>query len=954
MPPRSQNRPGPRGGGQGPRQAPAARGPQQPVNPPGEYEWRVLRLRLFIEVDTAQHITTVGVRRPGYGSSGRPIPVYVNSFTVEIPDSTIYHYDVIANDKVLPSAMNQRLIKALQDNIAPGIFAETRCVFDGRKNLYAPVELNLGGDSREFDVSLPGAPASSDRPPRIYKIRLTRVATINTEILHRFIQGQQSHDNTVSTALMAFNVAIRQSPSERFPTKGRSFFTEEGSKAIGAGLVLWRGYFQSIRPAVGRMLINVDISTGVMYQSGPLISLCLSYLNLPGNNPLALTSRLDNRMRLKLSRFIAGIRVDTRDPRRPNAPGSRPPRVVRKLSQEGASEVTFMMRDGRSMTVARYFEETTGTALRFPTLLCAEVGQGALIPLELCFVLRGQLVRKEIPDEKKADLVAFATKKPKERLESITKGMDILAYGQSEYVRKFGLTVTPQVVSTQARVLNPPTLKYGQGSKAPNVQPRNGSWNMADKKFFRPSKIATWVLIVLDGRVNDNLLADVSRGFVEGCVLSGMTVTNRDPIVKRINGQSKIPPQLQAAGADCFAKYKLPPTLFVVILPEGGNDLYTIVKHWGDVDKGVATQCLKSRNCTRANLQFWANIALKVNVKLGGTNVVTDPTSSTILSDPRTPTIIMGADVMHPGAGTHGRPSYAAVVSSVDSYAAKYVAVHRVQASRQELISDLSEMTKYLLEKYMAYRTAIEEVPANLKAPKRLIFYRDGVSEGQFQQVLDLGSFSLPSMFQAERGVTTNRTSPHQRLTSLLEIMTITDNVLAACEELKINLKITLVVVGKRHHVRLFPQNDRDADRSGNCPAGTVVDRDIGHPTEFDFYLQSHAGLLGTSRPGHYSENNLTADTMQALSFALCHVYAGSTRSVSIPAPVYYADSVCARAKIHFDPEKTVGDFSDSGVTDTSDTLEAFKRDFKALHPNQMGRQYFSLTLLCLEMLSVY
>lgn len=30
-------------------------------------------------------------------------------------------------------------------------------------------------------------------------------------------------------------------------------------------------------------------------------------------------------------------------------------------------------------------------------------------------------------------------------------------------------------------------------------------------------------------------------------------------------------------------------------------------------------------------------------------------------------------------------------------------------------------------------------------------------------------------------------------------------------------------------------------------------------------------------------------DALQALSFALCHVYARATRSVSIPAPVYCA-----------------------------------------------------------------
>jgi hypothetical protein len=57
----------------------------------------------------------------------------------------------------------------------------------------------------------------------------------------------------------------------------------------------------------------------------------------------------------------------------------------------------------------------------------------------------------------------------------------------------------------------------------------------------------------------------------------------------------------------------------------------------------------------------------------------------------------------------------------------------------------------------------------------------------------------------------------------------------------------------KRHHIRLFPQNPGQADRSGNCPAGTVLDTEVVHPIEFDFFLQSHAGLLGTSRSAHYS-----------------------------------------------------------------------------------------------------
>jgi hypothetical protein len=134
-----------------------------------------------------------------------------------------------------------------------------------------------------------------------------------------------------------------------------------------------------------------------------------------------------------------------------------------------------------------------------------------------------------------------------------------------------------------------------------------------------------------------------------------------------------------------------------------------------------------------------------------------------------------------------------------------------------------------------------------------------------------------------------------------------------ACKKLGFKANITLIVVGKRHHVRFFPRSSNEGDRSGNCPAGTVVDSDVVNPVEFDFYLQSHGGLLGTSRPAHYNvlldENKFTyvvtlsnyfarllsmltiymhrADGLQSLSYALCHVYARATRSVSIPAPVY-------------------------------------------------------------------
>ena len=64
---------------------------------------------------------------------------------------------------------------------------------------------------------------------------------------------------------------------------------------------------------------------------------------------------------------------------------------------------------------------------------------------------------------------------------------------------------------------------------------------------------------------------------------------------------------------------------------------------------------------------------------------------------------------------------------------------------------------------------------------------------------------------------------------------------------------ITLIAVQKRHHTRLFCTDKRDqSGRAGNVPAGTTVDANITHPTENDFFLCSHQGIQGTSRPSYY------------------------------------------------------------------------------------------------------
>jgi len=731
---------------------------------------------------------------------------------------------------------------------------------------------------------------------------MTKVAEINTEVLQRFIRGQQSQDNAVLTAIMAFNVAIRMDPNMKYPFNTRSFFTDAGRRVIGAGLELWQGYFQSLRPSQGKLYINIDISTGIMYKSGPLLDLCLEFLGQRDPKLLSHRARFPDRERLRLQRFISNMRIIT-------TYGTPKTHVVRKVSEQGASAITFTLRDGTTTTVANYFRNQLNRPLRFPDTICIDVGSGGMIPLELCNVIPGQIMRKQIPPDKTSDVLDFSKKAPADRLAAIRAGLGVLQYGQSDYIRKFGLNITETPMTVPSRVLQPPMLRYGPGSNQPTIRPSNGQWNMRDKKLFKPQVINTWVVVIYETRqrFGEQVAENMVKGFIEGARSVGITVRSTEPLITWENGQGDISSQLKKAGKASYDRNnRTAPSLIVVVLPEIGNQIYTAVKHFGDVEMGVATQCLKGSKCFRANLQYWANVMLKVNAKLGGVNAILD---NSPLSDPNHPTIVMGADVIHPAPGAEGRPSFTSLVSSVDRNTAKYIAISKVQTGRQEMIDDLEEMVKYALAQYGGYRKQVENLNS---PPSRLIFYRDGVSEGQFQQVLDE---ELPAIKKA-------------------------------CKDLKINIKITLIVVGKRHHIRMFPERPGDGDRSGNCQAGTTIDEGIGHPTEFDYYQLTHGGLLGTSRPAHYSvihdDNTFSADAMQNLSFSLTHVYARATRSVSIPAPVYYADIVCARSKNHYAPSLNLdGSDAASQASQATAQLELYKREYKPLHTGVARNMYF-------------
>jgi eukaryotic translation initiation factor 2C len=191
------------------------------------------------------------------------------------------------------------------------------------------------------------------------------------------------------------------------------------------------------------------------------------------------------------------------------------------------------------------------------------------------------------------------------------------------------------------------------------------------------------------------------------------------------NPQGEITTALNIACHKSLFNKNYPPHIIICILGSMGP-IYGEIKRIGDTQLGVPTQCILLKRLARKNGidQICSNIFLKVNAKLGGQNVILTSDQIDFVSSELT--MILGADVFHYGRGDN-RPSIAAVCASLDSKATRYAGIFSVNKDpRNEIIEDLKGIVIDLL--CVFYQR-------NQVLPRKILFYRDGVGETQFQHV---------------------------------------------------------------------------------------------------------------------------------------------------------------------------------------------------------------------------
>jgi len=817
-------------------------------------------------------------KRPALGRSGKPVTINTNHFKItKLPDNNIHHYDINIFSKprapteeptgdgppprprvereLKKPILLRKIFQSFEDRYSQELGC--KCVYDGKANLYAPKELPF--QSRSFEVTLP---AEDGNRESTFVLKVKKASVIFMEELHQFLNGRIDRLENSQT-ISAIDVVFRHRPSMIYPSFGRSFFLPGQAHRISGGLDIFSGYFQSARPTQQFMTLNIDVAATCFYREGPLLNLIQDVIGRdlrPNDN----IQPRDLQLLKKYFRHVECVikqRGETVQAIKIKSFTDRPP-----------SKITFDHK-GNEIDVLTYFTREKRMRVEFPNLPCVQSTRGNYYLIEQVDIMKNQRFQRKLNERQTADMIKFTCQKPHLRTNKINNGISTLNFRQNDYLTEFGLAVDNKMMSVNARIMDTPTVQYSNRSRNPTIAPREGSWNLRDRRVYSTNALFAWGVIVFqdERRLPSNKVKNFIRELIVTCEDTGMDIRDKTPSIfyqSPAANTNELERKISSFYKSVGDKHKKFPQLIFCILPNTGAKLYNDIKTVCETSLGVASQCVQEKHVYTPKKQYCANVCLKMNVKVGGINAVIDRRSMPFVSE--RPTMIMGSDVSHPGPGEN-RPSIASLVATLDSNVSAYATVVRAQPSRIEIIRDMEEMSTIALKKF---------VESTKVKPERILVYRDGASEGQFDQILA------------------------DELSSLK----------AACAKLEngYSPKITFLTVQKRHHTRFFAQDKRDTDRSENVLPGLVVETTVTHPSHYDFFIQSHGGLQGTSRPSHYyvlwDENKFEPDALQKLTYSLCFMFARCTRSVSIVPPAYYADIAAARARCY---QKEIDDSTD-------------------------------------------
>lgn len=680
------------------------------------------------------------------GTLGKPCVLKINYLPVLFKNlcDTVYHYDV----RFDPDA-TKKLFTAAVDAFMRAHFPKVVYAHDGRNNLYTTTKMNLNGQSVEKTVNA----VLGDRSKE-YKVKVQFAREIDMTVLKNF--PNVTPKEKPFDAIQALNIIIRQAfrsliAANRGVQSGASLYfppVNPRDQYLADNLDLWYGLFQSVVMGTKTIYLNVDVSHKGFPSQMSILDVIKSF-SRDGNMPRSLQGRdfyaLDAHLKM--------LDITYKGKRRRFGGFGGP-----------ANKETFE-KDGRRITIEQYFR-SIGEPLRFPDYNVIKLGGKTMVPLEFCTIPGGQATNKKTTPRVTAAMIKLSATSTEVREKKIMDHLGKVNYDAE--LRDFGIDIRKEFEKVKGRVIDPPGLKYSNGF----TKPAKGVWKGGD--FVRPAEgeEIKWAIINCDGYTTRAGLDELEKRISTGARSKKIKFSQKPVAIKMEDAFKNRNFDRDVENHLKEFKSQGVRIVFVVVIDQ--NDCYAKIKQVAENRLGIMTQCIKAETVKRRlNDMTMNNIMLKVNAKLSGTNHEIINTAYQKHNKKGDGIMFVGADVTHAGPDQRDIPSIVGVCSSYDDVGFKYQCSWRMQKKLkkdnqiEEMILDLEPIMVEHLDRYKIF---------NGKFPSKIMYYRDGVSEGQFKQVMDIELNAIRKAIITKYG--------HDSTT---------------------HPKVTFIVVQKRHHARFFP-----------------------------------------------------------------------------------------------------------------------------------------------------
>jgi eukaryotic translation initiation factor 2C len=220
--------------------------------------------------------------RPGHGNLGKKILVYANYFKISCPpELSLTRYNV----EVSPEAKGRKLARIFQLFLGLPDFAGEKIATEWKSFIVSPKPLKIQDG---FTVQIPYIADGEDEPlerATVYTVRVVAPLSFSVSAMVTYLASVNSSPSYVQKAetVQVLNAVFGHHPQaqagvvsigqNRHYSLDRNQANQHNIKVLGGGLEALRGFFQSVRPATGGLLLNVNVTHGVFLQPGPLSNL---------------------------------------------------------------------------------------------------------------------------------------------------------------------------------------------------------------------------------------------------------------------------------------------------------------------------------------------------------------------------------------------------------------------------------------------------------------------------------------------------------------------------------------------------------------------------------------------------------------------------------------------------------------------------------------------------------